>query len=193
MLFKRDFKAGIRAGRITRTYRNWKRIQARVGGRYNLAPDGIIEVSTISRVSLNTVTDRDARAAGFDDRNQLRDYLGLPADAGAYRIDFRYLGAGKLPEPAREKLDAAALADLSVKLCRMDNRAAAPWTRQALELIGSQPGIRAAELAPTFGWDTASFKGQIRKLKAFGLTISLETGYQLSPRGRQLLEEISRS
>lgn len=67
MLFSREFKAGIRAGRITRTYRNWKKIQARAGGHYNLAPDGIIEVSTISRVSLNAVTDEDARAAGFDD------------------------------------------------------------------------------------------------------------------------------
>lgn len=75
----------------------------------------------------------------------------------------------------------------------MDERAAAPWTRQALELIGNRPGTRAAELAPTFGWDTASFKGQVRKLKALGLTLSLETGYRLSPRGMQLLDEISQS
>jgi hypothetical protein len=34
------------------------------------------------------------------------------------------------------------------------------------------------------------FKANVRKLKALGLTISLETGYELAPRGRLILQEL---
>ncbi len=40
------------------------------------------------------------------------------------------------------------------------------------------------------GRDTHSFKEDVRKLKALGLTISHSPGYELSPRGRALLERI---
>jgi DNA-binding MarR family transcriptional regulator len=69
----------------------------------------------------------------------------------------------------------------------MDARAETPWTEQALAAIGRHPGVRAGDLAADFDWDTPTFKRQIRKLKALGLTHSLERGYELSARGRQLL------
>lgn len=130
MLFKKEFKTGIRAGRVTRTYRAWKKPQAKVGGQYNLAPDGVISVHSPSMVNPAEITDADAVAAGFAD---------------------------------------------------------APWTTRAMQVIASEPHRRAGDLAPGFGWDTPTFKRQIRKLKALGLTESLETGYTLSPRGAQLL------
>ncbi len=37
--------------------------------------------------------------------------------------------------------------------------------------------------------ETAWFKTNVRKLKALGLTESLEVGYRLSPRGRAFLEK----
>ena len=37
------------------------------------------------------------------------------------------------------------------------------------------------------GRETQPFKTGVRKLKALGLTISLETGYRLSPRGEAFL------
>lgn len=46
------------------------------------------------------------------------------------------------------------------------------------------PGRRAADLAEEAGVDKAWFKQNVRKLKALGLTESLEVGYRLSPRGR---------
>jgi hypothetical protein len=36
--------------------------------------------------------------------------------------------------------------------------------------------------------DKLTFKANVRKLKSLGLTVSLEVGYRLSPRGRALLE-----
>lgn len=44
-----------------------------------------------------------------------------------------------------------------------------------------------ADLAPEVGQDLARFKLNVRKLKSLGLTISLETGYRLSPRGEYYL------
>ena len=67
----------------------------------------------------------------------------------------------------------------------MDSRARqGPWTQAALEAIAVAPGRRAAELAAEQDRETAKFKADVRKLKALGLTISLEVGYELSPRGR---------
>ena len=45
-----------------------------------------------------------------------------------------------------------------------------------------------ADLAASLGRERLSFKADVRKLKALGLTESLEVGYRLSPRGRAFLE-----
>jgi hypothetical protein len=47
--------------------------------------------------------------------------------------------------------------------------------------------VRAGDLAADFGRDLQPFKTDVRKLKNLGLTISLEVGYELSPRGRAYL------
>jgi hypothetical protein len=186
MLFTRKFKDGIRAGRITRTYRRWKRPHARVGGRYNLAPDGIIEVTRMSRVIPESISDADAVAAGHPDAEALRAMLKDPADP-VYLIEFRYLGSGMTGQPERNRVKPGELETLWKKLDSMDARSERAWTRGVLRKIAEQPGRRAGDLAGTFGWDTPTFKRQVRKLKALGLTTSLETGYELSPRGRQVL------
>jgi hypothetical protein len=56
-----------------------------------------------------------------------------------------------------------------------------------LEAIEARPAVRAADLAATLDRDKVDFKIDVRKLKALGLTESLEVGYRLSPRGAALL------
>jgi hypothetical protein len=63
----------------------------------------------------------------------------------------------------------------------------APWTGKVLDLIAANPGRRAGDLAPLVGLETQEFKVRVRRLKALGLTISLEVGYRISPRGEALL------
>lgn len=46
---------------------------------------------------------------------------------------------------------------------------------------------RAPELAARLGRETLSFKTDVRKLKALGLTVSLGVGYRLSHRGEVLM------
>ena len=62
-----------------------------------------------------------------------------------------------------------------------------PWTRRTLELIRDHPGVRAGDLCKKVEMEMPPFKVNVRKLKALGLTESLEIGYRLSARGRAWL------
>ena len=76
------------------------------------------------------------------------------------------------------------IADLDRRLARLDTRSPyGAWTRTTLDAIDARPGTRAGDLAASFGREIAPFKLDVRKLKNLGLTISLLTGYRLSPRG----------
>ena len=55
------------------------------------------------------------------------------------------------------------------------------------ELIAARPAVRAGDLADELGRERLSFKTDVRKLKALGLTESLEVGYRISPRGQAWL------
>ena len=55
-----------------------------------------------------------------------------------------------------------------------------------LGLIATRPAVRAGDLAASVERDVAPAKLDVRKLKALGLTISLEVGYRLSPLGPAL-------
>jgi Mn-dependent DtxR family transcriptional regulator len=59
--------------------------------------------------------------------------------------------------------------------------------RRTLAALAPHPDVRAADVAAHVGLDTQSFKLNVRKLKALGLTISPETGYRLSQRGERIL------
>ena len=116
------------------------------------------------------------------------------ASAPLYRVAFHCLGEQDDPRKilaAEAGLDSEALVAVTKRLAQMDARSRhGPWTQAALEAIASTPGRRAADLAAVQGRETTKFKADIRKLKALGLTISLEVGYELSPRGRVVLDAL---
>lgn len=184
--FTADAAVGLADGSITRTYRRWKRAQAKVGGVYR--PWGVsIQVTAIGQLRAGTLTDDDAHAAGAPDRDTLLDRLGRPADTEElWRIDFHRIDD---PDPrvalrVDADLDAAAIADIDRRLDRLDRASTfGPWTRATLVVIGDHPAVVSSELATLLDRDRAVLKVDIRKLKALGLTESLETGYRLSPRG----------
>jgi hypothetical protein len=63
-----------------------------------------------------------------------------------------------------------------------------------LQAIEARPGTRAADLAVALGWpELKVFKLQVRKLKALGMTLSLEVGYRLAPRGEAYLRAVRSS
>ena len=78
---------------------------------------------------------------------------------------------------------------LRARLARLDRASThGPWTAEVLALIAERPAVRAGDLADALGRERLAFKTDVRKLKALGLTESLDVGYRLSPRGRAWLE-----
>jgi hypothetical protein len=115
--------------------------------------------------------------------------LATHADRPIFRIGLRRAGADpRIALREADDLSEQVRADLAAALARMDAAAEAPWTHATLALIAARPATLAARLAADMGLETARFKARVRRLKALGLTESLEVGYRLSPRGRRFLQ-----
>ena len=180
MLFPVRMHDGLRDGSITLTFRNWKRPQVKVGGRYRTGGGDLI-VESIDRLAADAITDDEARRAGCADAAALRKELKWPPGLTVYRIAFHREEPTAPPPPP--DLDDATI---SARLARLD--AKLPWTRATLDLIARKPAVRAGDLAAELGRERLEFKADVRKLKKLGLTESLEIGYRLSPRGRAYLD-----
>jgi hypothetical protein len=193
MLFPQRFRQPIADGTVTLTFRRWRRPQA-LPGRVYRTPVGRIAVERVDVVDPAAIGDADARRAGFDTAAALLAQLPGEDALPVYRIQFH---AEPGPDPRDELAAAADLSDADVaeldrRLDRLDAHASAPWTAAALAAIAARPATRAAELAADLGRERLPFKADVRKLKALGLTISLERGYRLSPRGEEYLRRTSR-
>jgi len=188
VLIPQRFWTGIGDGTITVAFRRWKRPTVKAGGHLR-SPAGYLAIDAVRVVSDRSLTTALAHRAGYADLAELRRELGPPAeDRDLYRVEFHR--AGQDPRDALRAdtgLDAAALAELLHRLDRLDAAAPEPWTRATLRAIDMQPGVVSTVLAEQRGLDRPSFKLNVRKLKALGLTESLEVGYRLSPRGSALL------
>lgn len=181
--------AAIRAGDVDVAFRRWERPRVRAGTRMRTAV-GLVEVTSVDRVPVSSLTAADARRAGAASLAALRQGLDrLHPDRPVYRIGLRYAGVDPR-EALREALpDAAELDAIGGWLDRLDRASpTGPWTRATLLLIDELPATRAPDLAQRMGRDTRSFKQNVRKLKERGLTESLDIGYRLSARGAAVLD-----
>lgn len=171
----------IRSGAVTLTFRNWKRPHAKVGGVYRLRPSGAVKVTRLGTVRLSELTSEDARCAGFISVDALAAFLDLPLSAAVTKVEFA------LTDDAPKGIPTLTPAEVAKRLAATDQRSAAPWTARALALIDAHPATRAGDLAPVMGWETPKFKANVRKLKALGLTQSLEVGYRLTDLGARVV------
>ena len=181
MQFTTRNSAEIRAGTVTVSFRNWRRPHAKVDGIYRLRPSGAVRVTDVRAVRLGEVDAADAFRAGFASAEALAAFLKLPVGATVTRVEFELADDAQLRRPPTLSVEQAL-----ARLNATDRRSAAPWTASALLLIRANPGTRAGDLAPALGWETPKFKANVRKLKALGLTQSLETGYRLTDLGERV-------
>lgn len=195
MLMQMRFREAIERGEVTLTFRRWKRPQVVAGNTYRTAA-GRIVVDAVDVVDPDRITAADAKRAGFASRAELLGELRGSPDLPTYRVRFR---PARNPDPRRELAARAALSaedvdDISRRLARLDRASAhGSWTLDVLHTIAARPAVRAADLAAGFGRETQPFKLDVRKLKNLGLTLSLDVGYRLSPRGEAYLAAVQAS
>jgi len=191
MLFRQAALEGIRDGRITLAFRRWIRPTVRTGGML-MTPIGQLQIVDVRQIADDAITDEDATRAGYASRQALRDELASRTDGAIYRIELGALGLDpRIALRKRDSLSDDELATLRAKLTRLDASApGGPWTHRVLELIRDNPAVRAGDLCKAVQMERLPFKANVRKLKALGLTESLEVGYRLSPRGEALLSGI---
>jgi len=188
MLFRQADLAAIAAGEVTLAFRRQKRPTVKPGGTLKTAV-GVLAIDAVEPVDPDAISAQDARRAGFADPEGVRAML-RDGPGEVYRVALRFAG----PDPrvalrADAALAAADRAAIAARLARMDGASRhGQWTDATLRAIGAAPGVRAADLAERFGRERLAFKADVRKLKALGLTESLDVGYRLSPRGRAYLD-----
>jgi hypothetical protein len=182
----------IADGTVTLAFRRWEQPRVRAGGRQRTGI-GVLAFDAVAPVARDEISEADARAAGFIDREGLLRFLDRRSTGTIYRIQLRVAG----PDPRvalRASLpDAEQIGEIRRRLGRLDRASRhGAWTTAVLRLIDAEPGVRAVELAAHVGRERQAFKLDVRKLKELGLTESLPRGYRLSPRGRAVLAALSR-
>ena len=190
MLIRQETLKRIAAGEVDTLFRRQRRPTVKAGGTLR-TQIGMLAIDSVERIEPGDVTETDARRTGMT-REAILAMLAEKADGDCYMVRIHVAGADPriaLREDAA--LDDQTVATLRARLDRLDRASPhGPWTRHVLRLIEERPFVRAPDLAATMGRDTHSFKEDVRKLKALGLTISHSPGYELSPRGRALLERL---
>lgn len=192
MLIEKERHDGIRSGAITVLFRRWRQRQASAGNVYRTAL-GRVAVDAVDVVAPEQITDAEAAAAGYPSAAAVVDDLRGRSGDPVYRLRIRFIDE---PDPRDELADSGELAAeeleaIAARLARLDRVSkTGPWTEATLAIISRRPTVRAGDLAGELGRDAAQFKLDVRKLKNLGLTISLGTGYRISPRGAAYLASL---
>jgi hypothetical protein len=183
MLFRTADLKAIIEGKRALAFRRWKRPTAKAGGVVKTQM-GLVAIDSVEEIDPESVTEAEARAAGYKDRAGVLAMFESQ-EGTCYRIRLHYAGPDNRPSLGdNADLTPADREKIAVKLTKLDEKSAdGPWTAETLRLIAEHPGLVARELAKIAGRERDPFKEDVRKLKALGLTISLEIGYRLSPRG----------
>jgi hypothetical protein len=190
MLIKNEVIDKIRSGEITVLFRRWSRPGAKAGGT-QMTQGGVVGIDSVEVVTEDQITDTDARRSGYESAADLLSHLSYRDDP-IYRIGVHWKGVD--PRIAlREQTDLGdpELAEVIAKLDKLDkNSKRGSWTQEYLQLIQDMPNTYSGMLADYLGISIPEFKPWVRKLKALGLTESLDVGYRLSPRGEKVLDAL---
>ena len=184
---------GIRSGKIDRTFRTWKRATVKTGGTL-VTRVGLLAIDESAPIEREAIDEFEAARAGFESLEKLFERVDCGREGRIYRIRLHYAG----PDPritlrSDDRLTEADVADLVQRLARIDARSAnGPWTERFLRTLANSEGVPAFDLAQALGYEKEWLKPNVRKLKALGLTESLQPGYRLSPRGEALLAALGR-
>jgi hypothetical protein len=146
-----------------------------------VGPGGLLAIDSVEAIDDDQVDDLAARRAGYESRKEL--FANIQGGGQLYRIRFHRIGDDpRVALRQRAELTAAEQSAIARMLDRND------WAVPYLRLIEESPGTVSTDLAARAGVERLVFKERVRRLKALGLTESLEVGYTISPRGRTVLD-----
>ena len=189
MQFEPRLRQGLHDGTITVAFRRWRRSQVVAGHAYRTGA-GMVLAEAVDVITAADITPALAHAAGFPDvKSAVADLRGDP-HLPLYCVRLRPVEG---PDPRDELASTAVISEedsaaIAARLARMDAASKrGPWTAAVLTQIAERPAVVSTQLAETLDWDRADFKLHVRRLKTLGLTISLDVGYRLSPRGAAYL------
>lgn len=188
MLIKRAVLDRIETGDIDLIFRKWRKPTVKTGGQLRTAV-GMLDIEGVDRVAKSAITPVDADRAGFDSKAALLRELDSRDEGDIYRITVTFGGADpRIALRENSDLSDSDIEEIRARLERLDaSSKRGPWTTTFLHLLDENPHVRAPDLAAGLGLDKPTFKNDVRKLKALGLTISFSPGYELSPRGKAYL------
>lgn len=192
MLFRKPFLEKIKLGQVKVAYRRWKKFSIKVGGLQKTSV-GVLKFTKIEEVSLEEIALKHARLAGHDSLEQLYKDLNYRKDGAIYKINFIVVGKDpRVSLRSKSKISKKELNDLVSKLGRLDKYSrSGSWTLELLRLIQKNEGVGSSKLAEEMNIPQNKLKLNVRKLKNLGLTISLGTGYKISPRGESYLKSVT--
>lgn len=188
MLFREPFLIGLRREKLDTAFRRWTQPRVKKGTRMR-TPMGVVEVLSVEPIMEIEITSTDVERAGYSSRAELMQDLGSTADGQLYRIQLKYGGEDpRIQLRANDQLSDEDFETIKKKLKGYEREGA--WTRKALKLISKNEAVLASKLAGKMGMEKYAFKRRVRQLKELGLTESLDIGYRLSPRGREVLRRL---
>lgn len=191
MLFPMAILDKIRTGEVTLAFRRWRKPTVKAGGRLRTAV-GELAIDSVAPCDESSITEDDARAAGFADRDKLLAELRRRDEGALYRIALHFAGAdNRIALREQDDLSSADVDMIGARLAKLDSNTDRAWTIVVLQYIAGHEGLAAREIAAALDIEKTILKPNIRKLKELGLTESLETGYRLSPRGRAVLKKLA--
>lgn len=188
MLFKKELWDRLADGTVALAFRRWKRPTVTTGGTLK-TPAGVLAIDEVAEVTEASITADDAAQAGYGSLDELRRDLRFGADRRTFRIAFHHAGPDPRDRLRQNPVDDTYFAEVVKQLDRFDMASRdGAWTRRLLAAIEASPAVPSRDLAERLDEEQARLKRRVRCLKDLGLTDSLGTGYQLSPRGHSVAE-----
>lgn len=191
MLFKEIHLQGIKTGNVKLAFRKWQKKSVNAGTRIHTSV-GLVEVKSIEAISENNINETDAIHAGFASKEHLLQSFPKKSNGIIYRMEVCYHSEDpRIGLRERTSLSEQEFNDILKKLQSLDKHSKkGDWTRQILLTIKDNPNLHAIGIANLTGFEKEWLKLNIRKLKNLGLTISHTIGYELSPKGKVILEKL---
>lgn len=193
LIFRREDRARVANGEITVTFRLWRSAKVKAGKSYR-TPIGTIAIDDVSVIPAGIISRRDVRLTGCVSIEAIRELAGdhtktrVAPDTLLHRVQFRFVGDVAPDAVPARILDIEDVAKRLAKMDRLSPRG--PWTFAVLRSIERNTRVPARILAAELDWEKLDFKAHVRRLKALGLTISHDIGYEISDDGRTYLASL---